>query len=433
VRSLQSSRAVLSGYGFSSAFAATPSALIRAVEQGKGVKGQPYFARNEQALSLKLNNNPHYVPLPVQPKKHRTWDVDFVQGQLDGVISQALSAAGLAESALGSLRVRVYISGSGMRGNLIDFLGYLQSINPQDLLFTPSIKCLSSDSYAQDRLTDRLARRYQLRWPPVQLYSASCSAMSALHLAQEAIAQNIADVVLVVGWVDFTLQDILVLEGQKMLSSDSNQPFSAVSAGVLPANGVAAIVLESEEHARRRGVEPEVSLSASASYQSSGARGSNSFSADFRSIATTLEAALAKAELDPSDIACVFPHGNGIYASDKAESMAIEKIWGAKGVPVVSYKSQLGYLSTLSGLVDVIIAADALKQQRLLSFVSKLPIDASSSLNLHTNATPLLIRREHVVKSSLGLEGSVVACVLSRISKRSFSTAEGGRGEDAVA
>ena len=186
-------RVVLSGEGFYNRYAENPQELIAQLEQGKAIVSEPFFARDSDALMLNLPANPRYVPLLHSSKGPYTPDGEEVFSLLEKVIGQALNDAGMAEMLLQGERSRCYIAGNAMRANIADFIHYQQQNDPQDLQFFPQIKVLHSDSFSQDRLINRLAARYALRWPPVQIYTASSSGLSALHLAQQNIAADNID------------------------------------------------------------------------------------------------------------------------------------------------------------------------------------------------------------------------------------------------
>ncbi|WP_431222428.1 beta-ketoacyl synthase N-terminal-like domain-containing protein [Serratia sp. L9] len=396
---------VLSGWGVTSAYAPDFPALINGLVEGRLVSTQPWFATKSEWQDLRLSCNPHYAA-DVKP-------FDSVFARLQPVIAQALAGANLSPEQLQGKRVRVYLVGHGERPNIADFLGYQDRNDQEELLFFPKIKRLHANSYQQDSLAQQLTQSYHLSWPPVSLYCASNSSLAAVHLAQSAIAANEADLVLVIGWLETLAQDIIFLGGQDMLGEDGSQPFSSHNSCILPTNGAVALIMESEQHASQRHYTPAVSLSSSVFCQSSGARGSSSFTADFRTIAQTLERALQDAELTAQDIACVFPHANGVIASDKAEGMALQKIWGKSGIPVVSYKGQVGYMVTCCGLLDLMLAADALQQRRLLAMTTRYPIDTSLQIHVHADSPPLVLEQQHILKSGIGLDGSAIAMVIS--------------------
>lgn len=396
---------LLSGWGVACAYAPDFPALLNGLEEHRLISTQPWFTTQSEWQDLRLSCNPHYAAEP-QPAASAF-------ERLHAVIAQALGEAELDVAQLQGKRVRVYLVGHGERANISDFLGYQDRNDQEELLFYPRIKRLHAGSYHQDRLAQQLTQAYQLSWPPVSIYCASNSSLAAVHLAQSMLAAGEVDLVLIVGWVETLTQDIIFLGGQDMLGDGGAQPFSHQNSSILLADGAVALIMESEQHARQRNAAPAVSLQSSVFSQSGGARGSNSFTADFRTIAQTLEGALLAAGITAQDVACVFPHANGVIASDKAEAMALQKIWGKSGIPVVSYKGQVGYMVTCCGLLDVMLAADALQQRRLLAATCRHPIDESLQLHIHTDAPPLALEQKHILKSGIGLDGSAIAMVIS--------------------
>ncbi len=404
-------RAAVSGYGVQAQYADSAKALVAAIEQGKKVKGTPFLTAKADIEMFKMAGNPLYVPHPAQPTAERTFSIAFVQGMLENVIQQALMMAGCTEKNLQGEGVRVYISCTGMRADMADFFGYQDCNDKLDLRFNPQIQRLSAQSYGQDVLMSALSERYRLSCAPTLLYCASSSSMATLHLAQKAIAQGVINKALVIGWTNFTLQDLFFLGLQGLLSSSGKvQPFSSESAGMLLSNGAAAVLLESETSAWQRGQRPDIFLHHTVMHQSGGTRSG----LDFRGIAATMQNVLEQAELAPEAIGCVFPHGNGIYSGDKSEAMALLKLWGENGVPVVTYKGQIGYFSTCSSLLDIMIAADALRKKRVLAFNTHCPLDEKLTLRFHADQAPLPLHSPHILKTAIGLDGSVVAGVISR-------------------
>jgi 3-oxoacyl-(acyl-carrier-protein) synthase len=401
-----SQNVVLSGWGVTSAYAPDFPALINGLAEQRLVSSQPWFATTSEWQELRLSCNPHYVAEPQAAGE--------AFERLQSVIAQALSGAEIDAAKLQGKRVRVYLVGHGERANITHFVGYQDRNDQEELLFFPQIKRLHAASYDQDRLARQLTQAYHLSWPPASLYCASNSALAAVHLAQSTIAAGETDLVLIVGWIETLTQDIMFLGGQGMLGEGRAQPFSNHNSSILPTDGCVALIMESEQHARLRNVNPTVCLRSSVFCQSGGARGSSSFTADFRTIAHTLERALQEADLTAQDVACVFPHANGVIASDKAEAMALQKIWGKSGIPVVSYKGQVGYMVSCCGLLDLMLIADALQQRRLLALTSRDPIDESLQIHVHADSPPLALEQTHILKSGIGLDGSAIAMVISR-------------------
>ncbi|WP_028222181.1 beta-ketoacyl synthase N-terminal-like domain-containing protein [Paraburkholderia oxyphila] len=400
------------GAGLECAYAGSPGELVRRLAAGESVATRPWFASEREAADLRLPGNPHHAAFFVGEAAQLSV-MERAQQVLERVIAQALQDASLDESALGGPDVRVYVAGHGMRPDIGDFAGYENRNDDEDLLYFPKLKGLSVASYAQDELAHRLAVRYRLAAPPVPIYTASCSAMSSLYLAWQAIRAGFARRALVVGWMQYTLQDIVFMGGQGVLGVGNSQPFSAQSGGMLPADGACALLLEAADDAPAAAPTSQIQIASCVAYQSSG-EARSAITADFRAIAATMERALEGAALKPEDIACVVPHANGTPASDKSEAMAILKIWGKKGVPVVTYKGQTGYMSVCSGLLDLFAIGDALVKQQVLPAQTRLPLDDTLQIDFHVNRAALPLAGGAILKSTLGLDGSIVACVLTQ-------------------
>ncbi len=411
-------QSIVAGYGIYTEYADNPEALIEGLIHHKQVKRQHYIknVHNHDLELLRLTRNPDFVPFPKQPMaKVRTLRMEFILDLLERVIEQALNRANMDKKYLQGKKVRVYLTGHGLRTNLIDTVLYNIRNDEEDLLLYPNIKENSSKNYAQDKLATKLAEQYHLSWLPITVYSASCSSLSAIHMANNLIEKGIADICLLIGWTDTLLQDLLFLGSQNLLSTGKEQPFSLEEHGILPANVATAFLLENRQHAEQRGMKPRYWLHHTSSQQSSGGRGSTSFSADFRFVANIIKDVLNKSDLQPNDIGCVFPHANGVYASDKSEIQAIQKIWGNNTVPIVSYKGQIGYMSTNSTIVDLIIAIKTLAQSRIIPFITKHKLSSTIPLNFINDCSPIELKTPHIMKITLGMEGSVIACMLSRL------------------
>lgn len=407
----------ISGFGVYSGLGQTYPGLIRALEQGAVAEATPFFGDDREAVAASLPFNPPYIDVPMaEAPRHRRRlnSAGRTLARLCGVIDEALAQAGLEAEHLAGQRVRVYLGGPGVHPEIARFIGYLTRDDPEDLAFYPGIREQHADNYRQEPVSRELVRRYRLSRPPVSLYTASCASLSALYLAANAIGSDQADLAVVASWQPVHLTELFFLGGLNALSPTGSQPFSQSGDGVLPGAAAAALVLESEAHLKQRKARGLARLEAVTTCQSSSARGGSPFAPDFRTIANTMTDAIRQAGLTEAQVDCVFPHGNGLRSSDKAEAMSIQKVWGEREVPVVSYKSQLGYLLAASGLVDLAILVDSLNKRRLLGFSASTPLESSYGLDFHTGSQPRpLGGGGRGLKVGLGIDGSVVACVVS--------------------
>ncbi len=407
--------AVISGVGACNGLGLDAPAMIAALGEQRPANYQPYFEDEPAAARMGMPFNPLQVAIPPLVKGRRS-DAPTAAVLLQRVIDEALAHAGLGRESLAGQRVQVYIGGQGVQPEVVQFTGYIQRNDREDLQFNPQIKQMNSDGCAEDQLARLLMQHYRLAVPPLALSTASCSSLSALYLASKAIESGSTDIAVVATWQQVTLYNIMFMGGLNALARSTMQPFSASTEGVMLGGGVAACVLESPAHLAARGGKGRLRIDGFAMCQSGGSgRGGQSFSPDFRSISRTIEESLAQAEIGAEQVGCVFLHGNGMRSSDQAELLAVRKVWGDYATPVVSYKAQIGYQIAASGLTDLAILADAMQQQRLLAFRSSAPLDSTAGVQLHADAPPLPLVSDKVVKLALGIEGSVAACTLARM------------------
>jgi 3-oxoacyl-(acyl-carrier-protein) synthase len=411
--------AVISGIGVYNDLGVDRQALILALSEGRQANRRPFFADDEEAIPLGLGFNPAQIAMPALGKPRRgqaPGDAQNAAELLQRVIGEGLADAGLEPAVLAEPGVQFYLGGQGVQPDIMRFFGYLRRNDEEDLLFNPAIRHLHSSHYSEEHLARLLVRHYGLAVPPLSLNSASCSSMSALYVASRAIASGSAELAVVASWQQVSLYNLLFMGGLNALAKTVYQPFAAGTEGVMLGAGMSVVILESAARLKARGGRGRMRIDGFAMSQNSGsARGGQAFAPDFRLIARTIGEALEQAEVAPEQVGCVFAHGNGIRGNDQAELMAIRKVWGDNGVPTVSYKAQLGYQVSASGLTDLAIAADALEQRRLLAFRASVPLDAGAGVHLHANSDPLAIDSEKLVKIGLGIEGSIAACSLARI------------------
>jgi 3-oxoacyl-[acyl-carrier-protein] synthase II len=136
-----------------------------------------------------------------------------------------------------------------------------------------------------------------------------------------------------------------------------SRPFDARRTGQVVAEAAAAVILETPEHAERRGatVYGEVlGLGSSCAATPDG-------KADVRTaVANAIRAALRDAGVDPAAVGHVNAHGVGIREVDASEAAAIRDVF-PQDVPVTALKSYLGNAGAGSGVLELIGSLLALK------------------------------------------------------------------------
>lgn len=139
------------------------------------------------------------------------------------------------------------------------------------------------------------------------------------------------------------------------------KPFDVHRSGFALGEGAAALVLESKQHALKRGATPLAVLSG---YGTS-SDGVHITNPDAGGQIRAMKAALQDAGLQPSDIGYINAHGTATQAGDVTESESIRAVFGAHEVPVSSTKALHGHLLGAGGALELIIALRSLSTQRL--------------------------------------------------------------------
>ncbi len=275
---------------------------------------------------------------------------------------QAVEDAGLPETPEDPTRYGVAI-GSGIGGiKSIEetYQTYIDSgprrISP---FFVPS--CIIN------MVAGHLSIRYGYQGPNISIVTACTTATHNIGDAARMIAYGDADV-MVAGGAEFGTVPTAMggFMAARALSTRNDEPEKASRPwdrdrdGFVLGNGAGVLVLEEYEHARGRGAEIYAELKG---YGMSGdAHHITSPPEGGEGAARCMNAAIADAGLDPSDVDYVNAHGTSTPLGDRAELQAVRTTFGehASRVMVSSTKSMTGHLLGAAGGVEAIFSVLAL-------------------------------------------------------------------------
>lgn len=192
------------------------------------------------------------------------------------------------------------------------------------------------------------------RGPNNTIVLGDVSSLLALAEAASVIERGWADVMLTGGTGCRLHPTALVARGNAMLSHRAGdfrracRPFDLDRDGMVNGEGAAAIVLESREHAERRGAKIRGRILGTAARCEPKARREGVTGASLRQ---AIRAALAAARLTPGDVGHVNAHGVSTIDMDRLEAAAIAAELG--NVPVTAPKSSFGHLGAAGGIVEL--------------------------------------------------------------------------------
>ncbi|WP_128376440.1 beta-ketoacyl-[acyl-carrier-protein] synthase family protein [Streptomyces cavernae] len=149
--------------------------------------------------------------------------------------------------------------------------------------------------------------------------------------------------------------------GRALARDGMVRPFSAERSGLLLGDGVAAVVLESAEHARRRGARPLASVVGWGA--ATDAHHIAQPHPEGAGLARAVQQAMRLAgDPDGASLDYINAHGTGTKYNDGAETRGLRAAFPkfAESIPVSSTKSTTGHLLEAAGVVEFVITMLAL-------------------------------------------------------------------------
>ena len=210
-----------------------------------------------------------------------------------------------------------------------------------------------------------VAARYGAKGIAYAVVSACASSAHAIGQAFDAIRNGRADVMLA-GGADaaLTVGCIRAWESMRVLAIDNEhpeaacRPFSADRKGLVLAEGSAVLVLESFEHAERRGAKPLGEIAGFGITSDAGHVTDPSADGEMRAIRMALDG------LSIDEVGYINAHGTATRANDVTETAAIKSVFGeaAYRIPVSSTKSMHGHAMGASGSIEIACSLLALNE-----------------------------------------------------------------------
>ncbi|TDE48012.1 beta-ketoacyl-[acyl-carrier-protein] synthase family protein [Nonomuraea mesophila] len=206
-----------------------------------------------------------------------------------------------------------------------------------------------------------------LRGPSLSVETACASGSHAIGEAGRLVRGGFADVVVAGGAEACITPTVLlgfrrsqVLSQRNDAPERASRPFDRDRDGFVLAEGAAFVVLESFEHAVRRGAHVYAELTGYGS--TSDGHHMTAPSPEGEGAARCMRAALADAGLAPEEIVHVSAHGTGTPLNDVTEAQAIDRVFGGARVPVASVKGVTGHAIAAAGAIEAVAAVLTLRE-----------------------------------------------------------------------
>jgi len=239
--------------------------------------------------------------------------------------------------------------------------------------------------------------------------TACAAGTNSIGEAFRNIKHGYSDVV-VAGGTEATICEIGVA-GFKSLTALSETvdparasiPFDKDRNGFVMGEGAGVFVLESLEHAQKRGAKI---LGEIVGYGANcDAYHMTSPLPDGSGAAKAMKLALEEAGIVPNQVGYINAHGTSTQANEKGESLAIESVFGLdENVLVSSTKSLTGHLLGAAGGVEAIITLEALNHQFVPATAGTKEVDEEFRINVVTGQG-VKHNFDYAISNSLGFGG----------------------------
>jgi 3-oxoacyl-[acyl-carrier-protein] synthase II len=310
--------------------------------------------------------------------------LDLDAGEPRGVVFALAAARGAIESAGGNgflrgPRAGVFIGTSGKRLDLRRLGEIAYAARGPDGKVDPRgfarVYCNRFSEEALHRtlpqyVTARIAGAYGVQGVSSTIQTACTSSAQAVGEAMRAIRRGQVDLALaggsecIVSPIELQLFCLLgVLSRENDHPEEASRPFDARRDGFVLGEGAGILLLESLEHAVKRGAPILAEL---AGYGTAcDAYRVTDEAPDGRGAILAMRRALADAGLGPDGVDYINAHGTSTPMNDRVETVAIKAVFGPRAydIPVSSTKSMIGHTISAAGAIELITCVLALRDQ----------------------------------------------------------------------
>ncbi len=330
---------------------------------------------------------------------------------------EALTQANWFPSELADQMATATIVGTGIGG-------FPTITDAQKTLDTRGYKRLSpfvAPAFLANLAAGNLSIRYGLRGPIGCPVTACAAGIQAIGDGMRLIHCGEAEVALVGGTeacVDplalASFNTMRALSTRNDSPQQASRPFDKDRDGFVMGEGAGLLVIETLDHALKRGATPLATLSGYGT--SADAHHITSGPEDGAGGAAAIRAALSKAGLTAQDINYINAHATSTPVGDRAEVAALRNVFGdgLKDIHVSSTKSATGHLLGAAGGIESIFSIMAVRENRIPPTLNLEQADDSfSDLNLVPNQA-IDYKVEHAVCNGLGFGGVNAALITSK-------------------
>lgn len=266
-----------------------------------------------------------------------------------------------------------------------------------------------------------IAMRYGFMGPSSTVVTACATGSDALGSASQIIQRGEADV-MISGGAEAAVTPMAVgsfgimkaLSTRNDEPAKASRPFTLSRDGFVLSEGSAVLVLEELERAKARGATIYAELVGFG--RSADAHHITEPHPEGLGAALAMQAALKDAKVNPDQVGYINAHGTSTPVGDKAETLAIKKVFGehAYKLAVSSTKSMTGHLLGAAGAIEAIASIQALQSGILPPTINLDDPDPELDLDYVPN-TPRETRVGFALSNSFAFGGQNAVLLFKRV------------------
>ncbi len=269
---------------------------------------------------------------------------------------EALSDAGLVNDAERLERAAI-IYGSASGGNITMEAAYERVF----LNRLPNVHPMTIPRYMNSANVSYLSMIFGVRGHCLAVSSACATSAHAIGEAMHLIRAGRASIVITGGSdASLTYGSLRGWTALQAMATDTCRPFSIDRNGMVIGEGAATLILEEEEHARKRGAK----IYAEVAGTGSTADASHITKPDPANAAAAIRAAHEDAGVADDGAILYSAHGTGTKLNDRSESAALRLAYPNSFAKhrVIATKSAHGHMLGATGAMEFLIAIQALRE-----------------------------------------------------------------------
>ncbi len=336
-------------------------------------------------------------------------------------VQEALRDAGLLEHLLGNKRCGIFIATAIAEIALMEWSFERHKRGIGHVGFVPLESPYFEGSFFFNHVARVIAAKHGFKGGAVTIATGCTGGNDAIGYAMHMIRDSKVDIA-ITGAVEAPITPLVVTAFNKIGATSkrnehptkASRPFDRDRDGFVLAEGCGILVLESLDHAQRRGAPIYAEIKGAGSVNN--CYHMTDIPQDGKSIAHACQLALKDAQIAPAQIDYINAHGSSTPQNDIAESCAFYHVFGdrAKEIPVTSIKSQLGHALSAANSLEVISSVLSIRDNI---------IPPTINLEVQDPACPLMVvankalEREvtTILKTSSGFSGIHSSLVIGKI------------------